>query len=73
MTRIILAALAIAGTITAARAEGLDPALTGRDVRVCQGILTAGGTCIGSESNVAPESYDGTTVYRPVRPDDDEK
>ena len=38
--------------------------MQGDDVTVCQGLLTTNGTCIGSESNVAPPSYDGVTIYR---------
>jgi hypothetical protein len=29
-----------------------------------RGLLTTNGTCIWSESNVTPPSYDGVTIYR---------
>jgi hypothetical protein len=39
----------------------------------CGGLLTSSGTCIGSESNVEPDSYDGVTVYRRHRDDDGDR
>jgi hypothetical protein len=74
MTRIILAvalAITLAGTAQARDRGRLDPALSGGDIHVCQGLLTSSGTCIGSESNVEPEAYDGVTIYRRHRDDRD--
>jgi hypothetical protein len=56
-----------------AHARRLDPALNGNDVHVCQGLLTTNGTCIGSESNVVPPSYEGTTIYRLHQRDRDDE
>lgn len=61
----ILIALSLATVVNFAHADELDPAYYGRDVRVCRGTLTTNGVCIGSESNVAPDSYEGTMIYRP--------
>jgi hypothetical protein len=59
----------LAGTAQARDRDRLDPAYQGGDIHICRGLLTSSGTCIGSESNVEPSSYDGTTIYR--RPDRD--
>ena len=56
----------------AAYAERLDPALQGGDIHICRGLLTSGGVCIGSESNVEPDAYDGVTIYRDRDRDQDE-
>jgi hypothetical protein len=75
MTRFILAiafATVLAGTAYARDGDRLDPAYQGGDIHVCRGLLTTNGTCIGSESNVAPPSYDGVTIYRRHRDRDDD-
>jgi hypothetical protein len=65
MSRSLLA-LAIVALLggTAHADDELDPALIGHDVRICRGIVTSNGTCIGSESNIAPPLYEGETIYR---------
>jgi hypothetical protein len=72
MTRIIAIAFALLASSAYAR-DRLDPALQGDDVKVCTGILTTNGTCIGSESNVAPPSYEGTIIYRRHRDRDSDQ
>jgi hypothetical protein len=68
MIRIIaIAIIALTGAAHARDRDRLDPALSGGDVHVCDGLLTSSGTCIGSESNVAPEYFDGVNVYREHR------
>jgi hypothetical protein len=74
MTRFIIAIMAattLAGVAHAA--ERLDPAYQGGDVTTCRGLLITNGVCIGSESNVTPDSYDGTMIYRRDRDDDRRK
>jgi hypothetical protein len=78
MTRLLLAFAIAASLGSAVLADDelddeLDPALIGHDVRICHGILTSNGTCIGSESNVAPPLYEGETIYRRHRRDRDER
>jgi hypothetical protein len=60
----------------AAHAERRDPAYQGGDITVRRGLLISSGVCIGSESNVAPDSYDGVTIYgrhHRDRDDDDQR
>jgi hypothetical protein len=63
MRRFVLAitfATVLAGAASAGDRDRLDPAYQGGDIRVCRGLLTTNGTCIGSESNGTPPSYEGT-------------
>jgi hypothetical protein len=72
MKTIITVAFVLLASPSMAR-DRIDPALQGDDVTVCQGLLTSDGTCIGSESNFAPPSYEGTTIYRRHRDDRDDR
>jgi hypothetical protein len=74
MIRILLAIalMVFASSATTAYArDRFDPAYQGGDITVCRGLLTSSGTCIWSESNVEPDSYDGVTIYRRHRDRDD--
>jgi hypothetical protein len=57
MTRITIIALTLLVGVAHA-GERRDPALQGGDITVCRGLLITSGVCIGSESNVEPDSYD---------------
>jgi hypothetical protein len=60
-------ALILTGAAYAGDRDRLDPAYQGGDIHICRGLLTSSGTCIGSESNVEPDSYYGVTIYREHR------